>query len=220
MSCDPWGCTKGILVIEGWAVYGQHWTKHYFGLDFTQNGRSDVVLSDQSAAMPCHALEMNYTSGTLQLGLVLSYWDHYFCHHIKYSIQYSQNYIHSLSCVFFLWFISWRRWRRTNRAFDIRGRSVYRLSISISKPWRSEGLGSARPRRPLVGPDGEGGVRDCWILLTPIMTSTNINQDTDPFSSNDNLKKKRRAAESVSFSDEDETTFPKYLVITSDLGLI
>jgi hypothetical protein len=47
------------------------------------------------------------------------------------------------------------------------------------------------------------------------MTSTNINQDFDPCSLNDNLKKKRRAAESVSFSDEDELTFLRYLVITT-----
>lgn len=47
------------------------------------------------------------------------------------------------------------------------------------------------------------------------MAFTHNSQDTDPFSTSDNQKKKRRAAESVSFSDEDESTFPSYLVAAS-----
>ena len=43
---------EGVLVIEECDICGYRRTTRHFGLDFTQDGRSDVVLSDQSAAMP------------------------------------------------------------------------------------------------------------------------------------------------------------------------
>ena len=58
-----------------------------------------MVLSDQSAAIPCPRDESHLWNPSNRFtALVLR---SLFSHHVKYSIQYSQNYIHFLSCVFF-----------------------------------------------------------------------------------------------------------------------
>jgi len=46
---------EGVLVVEELGPMGfikGHFPTHHFGLDFTSDGRSDVVPSDQSAATP------------------------------------------------------------------------------------------------------------------------------------------------------------------------
>jgi len=83
--------------------------------------------------------------------------------------------------------------------------------ISFSKPWRLACGLSPCLWRPLVEPDGEGGLRDWWILyitMTPPLPSSSKLQ------SKETNVRKRQATESIHVSeDNSDESFPHFLVV-------